>query len=106
MTTAERLDRIESDYLCGKIDHQQMLDAVAVVRDEIKRLCPAVPPKRKRQPRVPADTVAEMVTRHEAGETLAAIGRDFGITRERVRQLIARAKGQPVKRSTSRRGAA
>lgn len=45
MTLLERLDRIESDYHSGKIDHQQMLDAVAVVRDEIKRRCPVAPTK-------------------------------------------------------------
>lgn len=51
-----------------------------------------------RQPRVPAATVARMIARREKGDTLAAIGRDYGITRERVRQLIARERGKPVKR--------
>lgn len=33
----------------------------------------------------------EMAKRMRAGETLAAIGRDYGLTRERVRQVLAEA---------------
>lgn len=37
-----------------------------------------------------------ILRRHEAGESLASIGRDFGITRERARQIVERNRPQPA----------
>lgn len=40
-----------------------------------------------------AERNAEIVNRYATGETLEQIGQDYGITRERVRQIIAKATG-------------
>ncbi|MET3662477.1 sigma factor-like helix-turn-helix DNA-binding protein [Aquamicrobium ahrensii] len=36
---------------------------------------------------------ADMLRRHEAGETLKSIADTYGLTRERVRQIVKRAGG-------------
>jgi hypothetical protein len=49
---------------------------------------------------------AAMVERHADGETLDAIGQSFGITRERVRQIIAKGGGTSAEESRKNRIAA
>jgi hypothetical protein len=49
---------------------------------------------------------AEMVERYADGETLEAIGQSFGITRERVRQIIAKVGGTNAEESRKNRIAA
>lgn len=49
---------------------------------------------------------AAMVARYAAGETLDAIGQSFGITRERVRQIIAKVGGASAEESRRKRLAA
>jgi hypothetical protein len=49
---------------------------------------------------------AAMVERYSDGETLDAIGQSFGITRERVRQIIAKVGGTNAEESRKKRTAA
>ena len=49
---------------------------------------------------------AAMVERYSDGETLDAIGQSFGITRERVRQIIAKVGGTNAEESRKNRVAA
>src|SRR6476661_7006027 len=49
---------------------------------------------------------AAMVERYADGETLDAIGQSFGITRERVRQIIAKVGGTNAEESRKNRIAA
>lgn len=49
---------------------------------------------------------AAMVERYSDGETLGAIGRSFGLTRERVRQIIVKVGGTNAEESRLRRTAA
>jgi hypothetical protein len=37
---------------------------------------------------VPTERLPEIIARRQAGETLASIGRDFGVTREAIRLLV------------------
>lgn len=43
----------------------------------------------------PAQRNAQMVARYIEGETLESIGQDYGVTRERVRQIVTKVGGQP-----------
>lgn len=45
----------------------------------------------------------EMAKRHEAGETQAALAREFGIKRQRIRTAIARAKRGPKRKKRLRK---
>ena len=49
---------------------------------------------------------AQMVERYAAGETLESIGASYGVTRERVRQIVAKLGGATAEESRKHRLAA
>lgn len=53
----------------------------------------------------PSERNAQMVERYVSGETLAAIGDSFGLTRERVRQIISKLGGSKAEESRAQRQA-
>ncbi|WP_433123005.1 sigma factor-like helix-turn-helix DNA-binding protein [Arthrobacter koreensis] len=54
-------------------------------------------------PLPPAQRDARMVARYVEGETLEAIGQDYGVTRERVRQIVTKVGGSLAAESRQKR---
>lgn len=54
-------------------------------------------------PLTPAQRDAQMVARYVEGETLESIGQDYGVTRERVRQIVTKVGGSLAAESRQKR---
>ena len=82
----EILSRVMTFWACGIDSHRHTSEATASACEEKQRK-----PKRKINTWTP-DLLLNVLAREESGEPLAEIGREFGISRQRMSEVILRAK--------------